>query len=181
MVEFWKSTPGKAILRQISNIPENSDSDSDSDNNVLTFSDEDLILSKSILTSFLEDIRDLLGRALWFLFNKTVTENKPFPTTGQTWTRFRHLDFPVSKEHQGLLSVAIDGHEGVGDGGVVARLERGGRIGQADVEAVEGGDGDEAPPTLRDVQLRRIHHSGLHTVAGTPQDLASVAVLGVAS
>ena len=102
MVNFWKSTPGKAILRQISNIPENSDSDSD--NNVLTFSDEDLILSKSILTSFLEDIHDLLGRALWFLYNKTVRENKPFPTTGQTWTQFRYIDFPVSKDHRGLLS-----------------------------------------------------------------------------
>ena len=106
MVKFWKSTPGKAILRQISNISENSDSDSDSDsdNNVLTFSDEDVILSKSILTSFLEDIHDLLGRALWFLYNKTVKKSKPFPTTGQTWTTFRYLDFPVSKENQGLLS-----------------------------------------------------------------------------
>ena len=115
MVKFWESTPGKAILRQISNIPENSDSDSDSewsnsdsDNNILTFSYEDLILSKSILTSFLEDIHDLLGRALWFLYNKTVRKNKPFPTTGQTWTPFRYLDFPVSKEHQGLLSVLLD-------------------------------------------------------------------------
>ena len=109
MVEFWKSTVGKAILRQISGIPENSDSDSDSDsdNNVLTFSDEDLILSKSILTSFLEEILDLLGRALWFLFNKTVTEHKPFPTTGQTWNQWRMIDFPVSKEHQGLLSAVL--------------------------------------------------------------------------
>jgi len=107
MSHFWESTPGKAILRQISNIPENSDSDSDSDNNVLTFSDEDLILSKSILTSFLEDIHDLLGRALWFLYNKTVREHVPFPTTGQTWTQFRYLDFPVSKEHQGLLSAVL--------------------------------------------------------------------------
>ena len=104
MVKFWESTPGKAILRQISNIPENSDSDSDSDNNVLTFSDEDLILSKSILTSFLEDIHDLLGRALWFLFNKTVTEHKPFPRTGQIWNQWQYIDFPVSKDHQGLLS-----------------------------------------------------------------------------
>ena len=102
MVHFWASTPGKAILRQISNIPENSDSD-----DVLTFSDEDLILSKSILTSFLEEILDLLGRALWFLFNKTVTERKPFPTTGQTWIQWRTIDFPVSKEHQGLLSAVL--------------------------------------------------------------------------
>ena len=110
MVKFWESTPGKAILRQISGIPENSDSDSDSDsdNNVLTFSDEDLILSKSILTSFLEDIKDLLGRALWFLFNKTVKENKPFPTTGQTWNPWQLIDFPVSKEHPGLLSDLLD-------------------------------------------------------------------------
>jgi hypothetical protein len=107
MVEFWKSTVGKAILRQISGIPENSDSDSDSDNNVLTFSDEDLILSKSILTSFLEEILDLLGRALWFLFNKTVTEHKPFPITGQIWNQWRYIDFPVSKEHQGLLSAVL--------------------------------------------------------------------------
>ena len=107
MVKFWKSTVGKAILRQISGIPENSDSDSDSDNNVLTFSDEDLILSKSILTSFLEEILDLLGRALWFLFNKTVKEHKPFPTTGQTWNQWRTIDFPVSKEHQGLLSAVL--------------------------------------------------------------------------
>ena len=88
MVEFWNKSHGKSILRQIS----------------LTFSDEDLILSKSILTSFLEDIIDLLGRALWFLFNKTVTEHKPFPTTGQTWNQWRMIDFPVSKDHQGLLS-----------------------------------------------------------------------------
>ena len=110
MVEFWKSTVGKAILRQISGIPENSDSDSDSsyndsdsDNNVLTFSDEDLILSKSILTSFLEEILDLLGRALWFLFNKTVREHRQFPTIGH-WQRWEWVNFPVSKEHQGLLS-----------------------------------------------------------------------------
>jgi len=107
IVKFWESTPGKAILRQISDIPENSDSDSDSDNNVLTFSDEDLILSKSILTSFLEEILDLLGRALWFLFNKTVKEHKPFPTTGQPWNQWRTIDFPVSKEHQGLLSAIL--------------------------------------------------------------------------
>ena len=105
MVKFWKSTVGKAILRQISGIPENSDSDSDSDsdNNVLTFSDEDLILSKSILTSFLEEILDLLGRALWFLFNKTVTEHKQFPTIGR-WQRWDYVNFPVSKDHPGLLS-----------------------------------------------------------------------------
>ncbi len=109
MVKFWESTPGKAILRQISGIPENSDSDSDSDsdNNVLTFSDEDVILSKSILTSFLEDIKDLLGRALWFLYNKTVTEHQPFPTVGH-FNRWQSIDFPVSKEHQGLLSVSLD-------------------------------------------------------------------------
>ena len=107
MVEFWNSIVGKAILRQISGIAENSDSDSDNDNNVLTFSDEDLILSKSILTSFLEDIKDLLGRALWFLFNKTVKEHKPFPTTGQTWNQWRTIDFPVSKEHPGLLSAVL--------------------------------------------------------------------------
>ena len=106
IVKFWESTPGKAILRQISNIPENSDSDSD--NNVLTFSDEDLILSKSILTSFLEDIKVLLGRALWFLFNKTVTEHKPFPTTGQAFGRWDYVNFPVSKEHEGLLSYLLD-------------------------------------------------------------------------
>ena len=108
MVEFWKSTVGKAILRQISDISENSDSDSDSDsdNNVLTFSDEDLILSKSILTSFLEEILDLLGRALWFLFNKTVTERKPFPTIGR-WQRWDYVNLPVSKEHQGLLSAIL--------------------------------------------------------------------------
>ena len=112
MVRLWKSTVGKAILRQISGIPENSDSDSDSsyndsdsdsDNNVLTFSDEDLILSKSILTSFLEEILDLLGRALWFLFNKTVREHRQFPTIGH-WQRWEWVNFPVSKEHQGLLS-----------------------------------------------------------------------------
>ena len=91
MVEFWNKSHGKSILRQIS----------------LTFSDEDLILSKSILTSFLEDIKDLLGRALWFLFNKTVKEHKPFPTTGQTWNQWRTIDFPVSKEHQGLLSAVL--------------------------------------------------------------------------
>ena len=105
MVHFWKSTPGKAILRQISGIPENSDSDSDSDsdNNVLTFSDEDLILSKSILTSFLEDIHDLLGRALWFLYNKTVREQGP-----RRSNQWQTINSPVSKEHQGLLSFLLD-------------------------------------------------------------------------
>ena len=87
MVEFWKNSHGKSILRQIS----------------LTFSDEDLILSKSILTSFLEEILDLLGRALWFLFNKTVREHRQFPTIGH-WQRWEWVNFPVSKEHQGLLS-----------------------------------------------------------------------------
>ena len=87
MVEFWNKSHGKSILRQIS----------------LTFSDEDLILSKSILTSFLEDIKDLLGRALWFLFNKTVREHKPFPTVGR-FNQWQMIDFPVSKEHPGLLS-----------------------------------------------------------------------------
>ena len=87
MVEFWNKSHGKSILRQIS----------------LTFSDEDLILSKSILTSFLEDIKDLLGRALWFLFNKTVREHKQFPTVGR-FNQWQMIDFPVSKEHPGLLS-----------------------------------------------------------------------------
>ncbi len=107
MVEFWESTSGKAILRQISDIPARGERDAESDD-VLTFSDEDLILSKSILTSFLEDIKDLLGRALWFLFNKTVTEHLPIPTTGQTWGRWQMIDFPVSKEHPGLLSDLLD-------------------------------------------------------------------------
>tara|TARA_Y100000994_G_scaffold8842_1_gene7364 strand:+ start:2213 stop:4066 length:1854 start_codon:yes stop_codon:yes gene_type:complete len=54
MVEFWNKSYGKSILRQIS----------------LTFSDEDLILSKSILTSFLEEILDFLGKTMWFLYDK---------------------------------------------------------------------------------------------------------------
>ena len=54
MVEFWNKSHGKSILRQIS----------------LTFSDEDLILSKSILTSFLEEILDFLGKTMWFLYDK---------------------------------------------------------------------------------------------------------------
>ena len=56
MVEFWNKSHGKSILRQIS----------------LTFSDEDLILSKSILTSFLEEILDFLGKTMWFLYDKIV-------------------------------------------------------------------------------------------------------------
>jgi len=56
MVEFWKKSHGKSILRQIS----------------LTFSDEDLILSKSILTSFLEEILDFLGKTMWFLYDKFI-------------------------------------------------------------------------------------------------------------
>ena len=56
MVEFWNKSYGKSILRQIS----------------LTFSDEDLILSKSILTSFLEEILDFLGKTMWFLYDKIV-------------------------------------------------------------------------------------------------------------
>ncbi len=56
MVEFWNESHGKSILRQIS----------------LTFSDEDLILSKSILTSFLEEILDFLGKTMWFLYDKIV-------------------------------------------------------------------------------------------------------------
>ena len=107
MVKFWESTPGKAILRQISNIPARGERDADSDNNVLTFSDEDVILSKSILTSFLEDIKVLLGRALWFLFNKTVRVARQFPTVGH-FNRWLSVDFPVSKEHQGLLSNLLD-------------------------------------------------------------------------
>ena len=56
MVEFWNKSHGKSILRQIS----------------LTFSDEDLILSKSILTSFLEEILDFLGKTMWFLYDKII-------------------------------------------------------------------------------------------------------------
>ena len=101
MVKFWKSSPGKAILRQISGIPENSDSDSD--NNVLTFSDEDLILSKSILTSFLKDIHNLLGRALWFLYDKTIDIMNP--DTGD-WRDI--ISVNVSKEHPSWLARKLE-------------------------------------------------------------------------
>ena len=102
MVKFWKSSPGKAILRQISNIPESSDSDTESDD-VLTFSNEDLILSKSILTSFLKDIHNLLGRALWFLYDKTIDIMNP--DTGN-WRDIISVD--VSKEHPSWLARELE-------------------------------------------------------------------------
>ena len=99
MVKFWKSSPGKAILRQISNIPARGERDAESDD-VLTFSDEDLILSKSILTFFLEDIRNLLGRALWFLYDKTIQ------IRGPTWRDYLSMD--VSKEHPSWLARELE-------------------------------------------------------------------------
>ena len=101
MVKFWKSSPGKAILRQISNIPARGERDAESDD-VLTFSDEDLILSKSILTFFLEDIRNLLGRALWFLYDKTIQIRDP----EGTWRDYLSVD--VSKEHPSWLARELE-------------------------------------------------------------------------
>ena len=98
MVKFWKSSPGKAILRQISDIPDGAERDAESDD-VLTFSDEDLILSKSILTFFLEDIRILLGRALWFLYDKTIKIRNP---DRDAWPGL--LSVYVSKEHPSWLA-----------------------------------------------------------------------------
>ena len=97
MVKFWKSSPGKAILRQISNIPVRGERDAESDD-VLTFSDEDLILSKLILTFFLEDIRNLLGRALWFLYDKTIKIRDP------DRAGYYHIMVDVSKEHPSWLA-----------------------------------------------------------------------------
>ena len=104
MVKFWKSSPGKAILRQISNIPARGERDAESDD-VLTFSDEDLILSKSILTFFLEDIRNLLGRALWFLYDKTIQIRDPEGTA--SWRR-NYLSVDVSKEHPSWLARELE-------------------------------------------------------------------------
>ena len=102
MVKFWKSSPGKAILRQISNIPARGERDAESDD-VLTFSDEDLILSKSILTFFLEDIRNLLGRALWFLYDKTIKIRNP---DRDAWPGL--LSVYVSKEHPSWLARELE-------------------------------------------------------------------------
>ena len=77
MVNFWKSSPGKEILRHIPARGERDVLGPRRLHEVLTFSDEDLILSKSILTFFLEDIRILLGRALWFLYDKTIKIRNP--------------------------------------------------------------------------------------------------------
>ena len=102
MVKFWKSSPGKAILRQISNIPDGGERDAES-NDVLTFSDEDLILSKSILTFFLEDIRILLGRALWFLYDKTIKIRNPDMAA---WPDYLYVY--VSKEHPSWLAHELE-------------------------------------------------------------------------
>ena len=102
MVTFWKSSPGKAILRQISDIPARGERDAESDD-VLTFSDEDLILSKSILTSFLEDIRILLGRALWFLCDKTMRIRNP---DRAAWPDYLYVY--VSKEHPSWLARELE-------------------------------------------------------------------------
>ena len=102
MVTFWKSSPGKAILRQISDIPARGERDAESDD-VLTFSDEDLILSKSILTFFLEDIRNLLGRALWFLYDKTIKIRNP---DRAAWPDYLYVY--VSKEHPSWLARELE-------------------------------------------------------------------------
>ena len=102
MVTFWKSSPGKAILRQISDIPARGERDAESDD-VLTFSDEDLILSKSILTFFLEDIRILLGRALWFLYDKTIRIRNP---DRAAWPDYLYVY--VSKEHPSWLARELE-------------------------------------------------------------------------
>ncbi len=102
MVNFWKSSPGKAILRQISDIPARGERDAESDE-VLTFSDEDLILSKSILTFFLEDIRILLGRALWFLYDKTIRIRNPDLAA---WPDYLYVY--VSKEHPSWLARELE-------------------------------------------------------------------------
>ena len=85
MVEFWNKSHGKSILRQIS----------------LTFSDEDLILSKSILTSFLEEILDFLGKTMWFLYDKIVE---------RLWDdeQDKYISVDDSKDNMSYLSEVLD-------------------------------------------------------------------------
>ena len=85
MVEFWNKSYGKSILRQIS----------------LTFSDEDLILSKSILTSFLEEILDFLGKTMWFLYDKIV--ERPYDDELD-----EYISVDDSKDNMSYLSEELD-------------------------------------------------------------------------
>ena len=85
MVEFWNKSYGKSILRQIS----------------LTFSDEDLILSKSILTSFLEEILDFLGKTMWFLYDKIV--ESPYDDELD-----QYISLDDSKDNMSYLSEELD-------------------------------------------------------------------------
>ena len=85
MVEFWNKSHGKSILRQIS----------------LTFSDEDLILSKSILTSFLEEILDFLGKTMWFLYDKIV--ESPYDDELD-----QYISLDDSKDNMSYLSEELD-------------------------------------------------------------------------
>ncbi len=85
MVEFWNKSYGKSILRQIS----------------LTFSDEDLILSKSILTSFLEEILDFLGKTMWFLYDKIV--ERPYDDELD-----QYISLDDSKDNMSYLSEELD-------------------------------------------------------------------------
>ena len=85
MVEFWNNSHGKSILRQIS----------------LTFSDEDLILSKSILTSFLEEILDFLGKTMWFLYDKIIERVYDDDLDDYVWVY-------DSKDYMSYLSEELD-------------------------------------------------------------------------
>ena len=103
MVNFWKSSPGKEILRHIPARGERDVLGPRRLHEVLTFSDEDLILSKSILTFFLEDIRILLGRALWFLYDKTIKIRNP---DRAAWPDYLYVY--VSKENPSWLGSELE-------------------------------------------------------------------------
>ena len=96
MVEFWNKSHGKSILIQISNKP-----------NFLTFSDQDLILSKSILTSFLEDIQDFLGKTMWFLYDK-MTTRRVLARPNNRWNRYDFIPVDDSKDDMSQLSEELD-------------------------------------------------------------------------
>ena len=96
MVEFWNKSHGKSILIQISNKP-----------NFLTFSDQDLILSKSILTSFLEDIQDFLGKTMWFLYDK-MTTRRVLARPNNRWNRYDFIPVDDSKDNMSQLSEELD-------------------------------------------------------------------------
>jgi len=96
MVEFWNKSHGKSILIQISNKP-----------NFLTFSDQDLILSKSILTSFLEDIQDFLGKTMWFLYDK-MTTRRVLARPNSRWNRYDFIPVDDSKDDMSHLSEELD-------------------------------------------------------------------------